>query len=145
MPPAALFIRILHILIVLWLIIVPFTNIEPLLVLHLIMMPFLWLHWILNDDTCSLTIMEMKLRGIEQPCESFFYNLVSPVYKIRDEEVRVAAWWASIVLWLITLSKVLRRPHMIKDVFTHATNPSNYAAYSRSIDNAPVPTVVIMR
>jgi hypothetical protein len=81
---------------------------------------------------------------MDQPSESFFYNLVSPVYKIRDEEIRVAAWWASIALWFVTLSKVLHRPQMIKDVFMHAANPQNYAQYSRTIDDAPVPTTVLI-
>jgi hypothetical protein len=114
---------LLHILLVLWVVITPFTQNEPMLVLHLIMMPFLWFHWILWDDTCALTILEQKLRGID-PSEcsekSFFFNLVSPVYKIQDESVRKASWVISIILWLITLSKVMKRPGMIKEIFTNA-------------------------
>lgn len=107
---------VLHILFVLWVLIVPFTNNEPMLVLHLIMLPFLWFHWWVNDDTCALTLAERSLRGVPSE-ESFFHNLVSPVYKIRDSDVRSASWVISILLWLVTLAKVLQRPAMIREVF----------------------------
>ena len=87
------------------------------------MLPFLWFHWILNDDTCALTLIEQKLRGLnpsECKKKSFFFNLVSPVYKIQDDAIRQAAWVASIGLWLVTVSKVMKRPAMVKDMFTNA-------------------------
>lgn len=108
---------LLHMAFVLWVVIVPFTNNEPMLVLHLIVMPFLWFHWLVNNDTCALTLMERGLRGVSEQ-ESFFHNLVSPVYKIQDGQLRVVCWVASFVLWFITLRKVMKRPTMIKDVFT---------------------------
>ena len=114
---------LLHILLVVWIVVTPFTQNEPMLVLHLIMVPFLWFHWVLNDDTCALTLIEQKLRGID-PSEcaekSFFFNLVSPVYKIQDDSIRKLSWVISIVLWLVTLSKVMKRPSMITDIFTNA-------------------------
>ncbi len=108
---------VLHVLFVLWVLVTPFTDNEPMLVLHLMVMPFLWLHWAVNDDTCALTLAERHLRGVSAN-DSFFHNLVSPVYKIRDQDLRVVCWWFSVGLWLVTLSKVLRRPAMIRDVFT---------------------------
>lgn len=107
---------LLHIAFVLWVMVVPFTNNEPMLVLHLVVMPFLWFHWLLHDDTCALTLMERHLRGVSHD-ESFFHNLVSPVYKINDSDVRSASWVVSILLWLLTLSKVLKRPRMVRDAF----------------------------
>lgn len=118
---------VLHILFVLWVVVTPFTNNEPMLVLHLITMPFLWFHWLLSDDTCALTLMERHLRGVDAK-ESFFHNLVSPVYKIRDDQLRAASWAISIGLWLVTLAKVMRRPAMIRDVFTGGYTPRRRAA-----------------
>lgn len=106
----------LHIAFVLWVLIVPFTNNEPMLVLHLFVLPFLWFHWWVNDDTCALTLAERSLRGVSSE-ESFFHNLVSPVYKIQDSDVRSASWVISILLWLVTLAKVLQRPAMVREVF----------------------------
>lgn len=113
---AANIVRILHILFVLWMILIPFSNNEPMLVLHLIVSPFLWLHWLTSQDACSLTLLECYLRGVPSD-QSFFHSVVSPVYKIQDETIRGIAWVASIGLWLVTLSKVLKRPQMITDVF----------------------------
>lgn len=113
---------LLHILFVLWVVAVPFTNNEPMLVLHLIVMPFLWFHWLLSDDTCALTLMERHLRGVPAE-ESFFHNLVSPIYKITDSNVRTASWVISVLLWLYTLSKVLKRPQMVRDVFAGRPPP----------------------
>lgn len=108
---------ILHVLFVLWIIVTPFTSNEPMLVLHLIVVPFLWFHWILNDDTCALTLVERHLRGVQHD-ESFFHSLVSPVYKIEDKDLRVVSWVLSVALWLFTLSKVMKRPAMIREAFT---------------------------
>lgn len=115
-PILATLVWVLHMAFVLWVVVVPFTNNEPMLVLHLIVMPFLWFHWLLNDDTCALTLLERQLRGVPSQ-ESFFHNIVSPVYKIKDEQVRSLSWVLSVALWLLTLSKVMRRPGMVKDVF----------------------------
>jgi hypothetical protein len=112
----------LHLLFVAWVVAVPFTNNEPMLVLHLFVVPFLWFHWLLNDDTCALTLMERHLRGVSAE-DSFFHALVSPVYKIQDGDVRAVSKAASAALWLITLSKVMRRPAMIKDVFLGRAPP----------------------
>lgn len=120
---AANIIWVLHMLLLVWVVVTPFTRNEPMLVLHLIMMPFLWFHWILNDDTCALTLIETKLRGLD-PSEchqkSFFFNLVSPVYKIQDADARKVAWILSVGLWLVTLHKVMQRPAMIKEMFINA-------------------------
>lgn len=108
---------LLHMAFVAWMVITPFSNNEPMLVLHLMVVPFLWMHWMLNDDTCALTLAERHLRGVSSN-ESFFHNLVSPVYKIRDEDMRSVSWLVSVALWGLTLSKVMKRPGMIRDVFT---------------------------
>ena len=86
----------------------PFSSNRTALVLHLVLTPFLWLHWLLNDDTCALTMLEKKVRGLEDDSKSFFYALVSPVYKVRDQQVRGLAWVLSVALWLVTLSRVRR-------------------------------------
>ena len=61
--------------------------------------------------------MERHLRGVSSD-ESFFHNLVSPIYILPDAAVKNGVRGISVVLWLITLSKVLKRPQMIRDVFT---------------------------
>jgi len=114
---AANIVKVIHILFILWFVITPFTNSEPALVLHLFTAPFLMLHWAMNADECSLTLLEMKLRGIEKCEHSFMWSVVSPIYKPRDADLKSVAWIVTIILWLVTLSKVWKRPGMIKHVF----------------------------
>ena len=83
----------------------PTSGNKLALVVHVLVTPFLWLHWLLNDDTCALTILEKRLRGCDDG-SSFVYNLVSPVYKVRDADMRAWCWVSSVVLWLVSLSQV---------------------------------------
>lgn len=120
---AANVIWLLHMLFIVWFIVTPFTTNPNMLTLHLFTGPFLWLHWIVNNDACSLTLLEMKLRGTTDCSESFFHQLVSPIYKIRDEEIKPYVWMATIILWLVTLSKVIKNPGMVTKMFRDAFRP----------------------
>lgn len=97
---------VLHVVFIAFMLTAPFSSNRTLLATHVVVTPFLWLHWWLNDDTCALTIVEKKLRGISDDDKSFVHALVSPVYKIRDADVRVASWYASITLWLVAVARV---------------------------------------
>lgn len=108
---------LLHALFVAFLTWAPFSSCDVAIVGCALLMPCLWVHWLLNDDTCALTLLERKLRGVEN-CDSFFYNLVSPIYKPRDADVRAFAWVASVLLWGVAASKVLADPSMVRRAFT---------------------------
>lgn len=137
MELAANIIWVIHIAFILWYIITPFTNNIPMLTLHFFTGPMLWIHWVTMRDECSLTLLEMKLRGIDDCKESFFWNLVSPIYKPRtDETVRQIIWLLSILLWFVTLSKVLKRPEMIAEVFYAATIP-----FRKTVEKPPTMTL----
>jgi hypothetical protein len=120
-------VRLLHVMFVVWVLWVPFSNNEPMLVLYMFVIPFLWMHWLLNQDTCALTLLERYLRGVDSS-ESFMHNVVSPVYVIRDDQLRAVCWVASAVLWLIALRKVLKRPAMIREVFVPRARAGGRAA-----------------
>lgn len=121
---AANIVWLIHLAFIAWYVITPFTNNAPMLVLHFFTFPFLAIHWLTNQDTCSLTLLEMKLRGIEDCKESFFWSVVSPIYKPQtDDTGKQLIWIASIALWLVTLVKVLKYPQMITDVFRVAFVP----------------------
>lgn len=121
---AANLVWLIHVLFVLWFVITPFTNNAPMLALHFFTAVFLWGHWLVLRDECSLTLIEMKLRGIEDCQESFFWNIVSPIYKPRTTEMgKQILWLVSILLWLVTVSKVMKNPQMVADVFRAAMVP----------------------
>lgn len=83
----------------------PFSGHRGAMVLHALTTPMLWVHWLLNDDQCALTLLEKAVRGVEDD-RSFFHALVSPVYKVRDADLRVACWAASVALWLVCVSRL---------------------------------------
>lgn len=96
---AADVIKILHAAFAFLNVMAPFSDSQDLLRYHAVVMPFLFLHWITNDDTCALTLLETRLRGIPKR-QSFFHNLVGPVYKFRATTL---VWVLSLVLWIVSM------------------------------------------
>jgi hypothetical protein len=97
----ATFIRVIHILLVLFIIVVPFTNSEYFLTLHAIGIPGLIIHWVTNNNLCSLTLLESKLTG-EQIDNTFIGKIVHPFFEINDYTIYTIV----LGLWLISLYKL---------------------------------------
>lgn len=106
-------ITILHILFVLFVIVVPFTSSNYLLFMHSVFVPFLLFHWVLNDNTCALTIVERKLRQkisgkdfVDDDCITC--KLIEPVYDFRKnyETFTTIIYTVTISLWLISVYKL---------------------------------------
>lgn len=111
---------IIHICFIIWFVVTPFFNSPEMLVLHVMTGLTLFVHWFFNSDDCCLSLLESKIRGVEKS-ESFFHSLVSPIYKFEsDASLRKFVWLASILLWSISVGKIIRNPGMIKDVFAKA-------------------------
>lgn len=130
---AANLIWMLHIAVVIFYVVAPFTSCKPLLLLHAMTGVLLFTHWYLNSDDCFLTLLECKLRGIAytERQESFFWNLVNPIYKFEsDAEVRRAVWVVSIALWLVTMAKIWNDPTIVTDTFYKAIYGPDYASDS---------------
>ena len=57
-----LFINVLHMIVILFVICAPFSGSNYFLTMHLILVPFFLLQWVLNNNTCSLTVAEKFIR-----------------------------------------------------------------------------------
>jgi hypothetical protein len=106
---------ILHFIFVLFVILTPFIGNNYFLVLHAFIVPFMMLHWVTNNNTCALTIMEKNLRkkiyGIEpDPDECFSYRLIAPVYdfKKNNDDLSTIIFLITIALWLVTIFRLYR-------------------------------------
>jgi hypothetical protein len=114
-------IQFIHVLVVLFICAVPFFGGDYLLSLHFIIVPFIMLHWITNQSVCALTEIEKLVRGgceskdtffgqVMDPIyksESFIGRLASPFYTFEDAETETLAVWVMLTgLWLITLYKL---------------------------------------
>lgn len=104
----------IHICVVLFVIVVPFMNSNYLLLMHSIIVPFIILHWIVNDNTCALSLIEKQIRkkmnnGIsvdENDC--FTCRIINPIYDFKSnyEQFSKFIYFITTVLWLISSSKL---------------------------------------
>jgi hypothetical protein len=108
-------ITLIHILFVLFVVVAPFTSSNYILFVHAIFIPFLLVHWVCNDNTCVLTIIERKLRKQlykdydDDDCITC--RLVEPVYDFRKnyKSFTVLIYTVTILLWSISVSKLAYR------------------------------------
>ena len=114
-------IRIIHFFVLAFVALTPFFGDEYFLTLHLLIIPFIMLHWLTNQTVCALTELEKIVRGgcdaedtifgqIVNPIykdESFIGQLLGPVYTFKDaDEEKRAVWIGLITLWCITLARL---------------------------------------
>ena len=104
------FITILHLIVILFIIITPFTNSNYLLSMYIIIIPFIMFHWYVNNNTCSLTIAEKFIReksyGKEvKNDECFSYKFIAPIYDFNKnyEQYSHFTWITTSVLWIIAV------------------------------------------
>lgn len=98
-------VRCIHLLFILYIIIVPFTNNKYLLKTYTYIIPFLFYHWLLNDDTCFLTVIEKRLTGKKKNDETFIGSIISPIYKMESNRLNNIIKSICIILWLIVINK----------------------------------------
>lgn len=105
-------ITLLHVILVIFVIVTPFFNSTYFLFIYAIFIPFLLLHWICNDNTCILTIIERKLRkeiyGTYDENDCITCRLIEPVYDFRKnyKTYSVIIYTTTIILWLISVGKL---------------------------------------
>jgi hypothetical protein len=103
-------ITLLHILFILYVTLIPFSNNERLKLLHITIIPFIILHWVLNNNTCCLTLTEQHLRKKimkdnynEEDCITC--KLINPVYDFKNNYKKHVffIYFITIILWLINI------------------------------------------
>ncbi len=107
-----LIINIIHLVVILFVVLIPFTNSTFLILIHSIIIPFIMLHWLLNNDNCAVTMMEKYARGggsaeiKDEDCIS--YKIVGPIYNLTKDyaDYSTITWTVTISLWLISVSKL---------------------------------------
>ena len=99
----------MHVLLMLFILLVPFFGSNYLLTMHFIIVPFIILHWVVNNNTCALTIMEHKIREtmtgtVCDVNDCITYRIVSPVYDFNKNYNNFSSiiYIITISLWLIS-------------------------------------------
>lgn len=110
---ALYFILLLHLLVVLFIVIVPFLNNNYLLFVHSIVVPFIMLHWYFNNNECCLTDVEKTLRKkingfkpVNEDC--FTCRLIHPIYDFKANNVNYTEfiYGSTTILWLVSVGKL---------------------------------------
>ncbi len=108
-------VQLLHVTLVLFVLFVPFSpNLNwHWYVLHFTTVASLLVHWLYNDDTCFLTLVESSLTGTKVK-NTFIHSIVSPIYKISDLHVRTTTTYLTIILGLMSLVRIFKQWFQIK-------------------------------
>lgn len=109
-------IRFVHLLILGFITIVPFTNIVPFFIIYLLGVPFMMFHWAFNNDTCSLTILEEQIRkkinGEFKEEECFTCRIIKPFYNYNNDSNKSVfsglIWLLTLILFLVVLFKMYK-------------------------------------
>jgi len=110
-------IQFIHIIVRIFLVATPFLGNDYYLSLHLFIVPFVLLHWVMNQTVCVLTLLEKWLF----PSENFFDKIFTPIYKnesfvgailrpiytVRDKDEEKRLVWAGMIsLFIITFTRL---------------------------------------
>jgi len=105
-------ILVIHLLFVLFVVLVPFVGSNYTLLIHIIIVPFMILHWYTNQNNCALTVMEKNIRRklygfTPKPVECFTFNIIAPVYDFTKTNYDMAGiiYFVAISLWFIAVYK----------------------------------------
>jgi hypothetical protein len=106
-------ISILHLAFLGFVVLVPFYGNSYLRLIHTIVIPFVMAHWIMNNNTCALTLMEKKIRehlqgGDVSRKECFVGNLIEPVYDFvaNNQDYSTIIYVVTLLLWSIGTFKL---------------------------------------
>lgn len=100
-----------HILVIVFVLLAPFTDVPALLVLHVTFSVSLLVHWIGNNNECSLTLLESSLRGIDRT-QSFTHQFIAPVYDMSKTEWSQMCYTITTILLLTSLYKLWTSPQV---------------------------------
>lgn len=107
------FVTTIHIIVIMLVLLIPFTDSNYLLTLYVIFIPFMVLHWILNDNTCCLTVMEKTIKeqitgkNVDKN-DCITYKLISPIYDFNKnhKEFETFTYSLTFILWLTASYKL---------------------------------------
>jgi len=90
----------IHLVLFLSMLVIPFLKNTQLLEMYSLLVPFIFYHWSVNDDTCALTQMEMYVTGNNKE-ETFFGRIMGPIYKMEDNDANKLLKTVMFGLWMI--------------------------------------------
>lgn len=116
-------ITIIHWILISFMLLAPFSNIAPILILHITTGWSLLVHWIQNNDICCLSLLESQLRGIDYR-QGFLHQFISPVYKITNKTISQICYTIVIFTMMISFYNLLETSEFKKSKECYSKNGS---------------------
>ena len=91
---------IIHVIFLGWILVTPFLNDRRQLEFYSMVIPFIFYHWSVNDDTCALTQAEMMVTGKNKD-ETFMGRVVGPIYKMEENDIDKLTKTVFFALWAL--------------------------------------------
>ena len=95
------FIFIIHITLVIAAILTPFIANRQMLLMYSIIIPFVFFHWSVNDDTCALTQLECLITNKHKD-QTFMGRIFGPIYNVSDDQLGKLTKGVFFGLWFFT-------------------------------------------
>ncbi len=80
---------------------IPFVGNSYWLRTYSLLIPFLFLHWSMNDDTCAFTAAEQMLRGEKDKHKTFIGQVMKGIYILPDEDWSKILKMVYFSLWVL--------------------------------------------
>lgn len=107
-------ILVIHIILILLIILLPFCDTPYFLMLHSVFVPFLILHWVTNNNTCVLTTTEKYLRNKKSKDDEddcLTCKLINPIFDFKKNHIDSSnfIYFITISLWFVSSFKLLHK------------------------------------
>lgn len=103
---------VIHLFILVAAVFVPlFVKDTRWLEMYSLFVPFVFFHWVTNDDTCCLTQLEIYFTGQEKT-KTFMSRVLDPVYNVSDDASGRLIKLVAFALWMLVQVR-LGRIHAI--------------------------------
>lgn len=100
-------VNVIHLAMILFGVIGPFTNNRTVLKLSLQLIIFVLFHWITKFGKCQLTELEARLRG--QPRDQgYIYKILQPIINVREHHLNYVIYIVTVILGMIAYNKLMR-------------------------------------
>ena len=101
-------VKICHWALILFILLAPILGNEIMLTYHAIMVPGILIHWVTNNNVCSLTMLESQLTNIPTD-KTFIGQILHPFFEVNNMLIYALV----IGLWLLTMYKLQRYDYSI--------------------------------
>ena len=97
----ATIVRLCHLALIAFIVLAPFINSEWLLTMHAIIIPGIMIHWITNNNMCSLSYLESKLTNTPMDI-TFIARVLHPFFEVNNNMI----YGTIIGLWMFSIYRL---------------------------------------